>query len=120
MRLGGAAVSSSMTSKKNEIYYSRNISPEKTDVFNQAKRNKNQAAYPGEKKLIEAVEKENPDIMGISTNLEFSVHKKTKQIMVKIVDSNTKEVLKELPSEKILDMAAHMMEKAGIFIDKKA
>lgn len=120
MRLGGAAVSSGMTSQKSEIHYSGNIASKKMDVFDQAKKNKRQAAYPGEKKLIEAVEKENPDIMGVNTNLEFSVHKKTKQIMVKIVDSNTKEVLKELPSEKILDMAAHMMEKAGIFIDKKA
>jgi flagellar protein FlaG len=39
--------------------------------------------------------------------------------MVKIVDKQSKEVIKEIPPEKILDMVAQMCENAGLFIDEK-
>jgi len=39
--------------------------------------------------------------------------------MIKIVDDDSKKVLLEIPSEKILDMVASMCENAGL-IDKKA
>ena len=47
------------------------------------------------------------------------IHKKTKQIMVKIIDTNTQEVIKEVPPEKILDMVASMMERAGLIVDRR-
>jgi len=72
-----------------------------------------------EKTVINAIEKANNAMKGTNTQLEFSVHEKTKQIMVKVIDSNTKEVVREIPSEKILDMVYNMMELAGIFVDTK-
>jgi flagellar protein FlaG len=35
------------------------------------------------------------------------------------VDSNTKEVIREIPSEKILDMFASMLELAGLLVDER-
>ena len=119
MKLDGSAISSNMTSQRSEISYSEKVSSEKADMVVQSKGKEQQAAYPGERKLIEAIEKANPNLMGTNTNLEFSIHEKTKQIMVKIVDAKTEEVLKEIPSEKILDMVADMIEQSGIFIDKR-
>lgn len=51
---------------------------------------------------------------------EYKVHDELGSIMIKIYDKETKELIAEYPSEKILDMVANMCEKAGIFIDKKA
>lgn len=51
--------------------------------------------------------------------LVFSINEKTNQIIAKIVDVSTDEVIREIPSEKIVEMIADMCEKAGIFIDKK-
>lgn len=51
---------------------------------------------------------------------EYSYHDKLKQVMIKIVDKNTKEVLLEVPPKKILDMVAKMCEMVGILVDKKA
>ncbi|MBP3889441.1 MAG: flagellar protein FlaG [Cellulosilyticum sp.] len=51
--------------------------------------------------------------------LSFSVHDKTKRIMVKVLDKETKEVIREIPSEKIVDMVASMMEVAGLIVDKR-
>lgn len=49
----------------------------------------------------------------------FGVHDATKRVTIKIVDKETKEVLKEYPPEKMLDMIAKVWENAGLMVDKK-
>lgn len=49
----------------------------------------------------------------------FGVHEDTNRIMIKIVDKDTKEVVKEFPPEKTLDMIAKVWEIAGILVDEK-
>jgi flagellar protein FlaG len=39
--------------------------------------------------------------------------------MVKVIDIETKDVIKEFPPEKILDMVAKMWEVAGIMVDER-
>jgi flagellar protein FlaG len=39
--------------------------------------------------------------------------------MVKVVDSETGEVIREIPPEKLLDMFANMLELAGLIIDER-
>lgn len=72
-----------------------------------------------EEDVINAIEKANKDFIVYDRRLEFSIHEKTKQIMVKIIDVSTDEVIKELPPEKVLDMVAGVLEVAGIIVDKK-
>lgn len=49
----------------------------------------------------------------------FGIHEGTNRIMIKIVDKESKEVLKEFPPEKTLDMITMVWEMAGILIDEK-
>ena len=49
----------------------------------------------------------------------FGVHEDTNRIMIKIMDKETKEVIKEFPPEKTLDMIAKIWEMAGILVDEK-
>lgn len=49
----------------------------------------------------------------------FGIHEKTNRITIKIVDKDTKEIIKEFPPEKTLDMIAKVWEMAGILIDEK-
>lgn len=72
-----------------------------------------------EKTIISAIEQANKKLEGADREFEFSVHEKTKQIMVKVLDKESKEVVREIPSEKILDMVAAMCENAGLFVDEK-
>jgi flagellar protein FlaG len=92
------------------------------DAINQESRQENiqNEYFPGEKQFIEMIEKSNNDFKMTNSSLQFSIHEKTKQILVKIIDNNTKEVIKEIPPEKILDMVAAMLERTGLFVDKKA
>lgn len=55
------------------------------------------------------------------TNSEavFGVHDSTNRVTIKIVDKETKEVLKEYPPEKTLDMIAKVWELAGLLVDEK-
>lgn len=71
-----------------------------------------------EKQLIEAIEKANQIQKG-TTECQFSIHEATKQVMIKIIDTTTKEVVKEIPSKEILDKFATMCEVNGLFVDKK-
>lgn len=58
-------------------------------------------------------------LMGlIDRRLEFSVHEKSKQIIVKVVNQETGEVLDEIPSKKLLDLMASFHQMVGLFFDK--
>lgn len=49
----------------------------------------------------------------------FGIHDATNRVSIKIVDKDTKKVLKEYPPEKTLDMIAKVWEMAGLLVDKK-
>lgn len=49
----------------------------------------------------------------------FGIHEGTNRVTIKIVDKSTKEVIKELPPEKTLDMIARVWDLAGILVDEK-
>ncbi len=74
---------------------------------------------PGEQQIIDAIEKANKSLGVTYTRFEFSIHEDTKEIMVKVIDEATDEVIREIPPEKILDMVARMWELVGLFIDEK-
>jgi flagellar protein FlaG len=69
--------------------------------------------------VISAIEKANKHIRAYDRRLEFSIHKETNQIMVKVINTENDSIVREIPSEKVLDMVAHMWEVAGILIDEK-
>lgn len=72
-----------------------------------------------EEEAIKLIERANNKFVIYDRKFEFSIHEKTKQIMVKILDSTTDEVIKELPPEKVLDIIAGIWEVAGIMVDEK-
>ncbi len=80
--------------------------------------NRNEPTTIGELELIEAIERANKTLVGINTNFKFSIHEDTKAIMVKVINSETQEVIREIPPEKILDMVAKMWELAGLIVDR--
>lgn len=49
----------------------------------------------------------------------FGFHEETNRVTIKIVDKETKKVIKELPPEKTLDMIAKVWELAGLMVDEK-
>lgn len=70
--------------------------------------------------VTEAVETINSSIEFINRALRFSVHEDTQQMMVKVVDVLTDEVIKEIPPEDVLDTVARIREMIGLLIDERA
>lgn len=66
------------------------------------------------KRAVESINKSNPQ-----TEAVFGIHEGTNRVTIKIVDKESKEVIKEFPPEKTLDMIEKIWEMAGILVDEK-
>ena len=52
-------------------------------------------------------------------NVEISYNNEVNRYAIKVLDAESKEVLKEIPSEKPLEMFARMLEIEGLLVDEK-
>lgn len=66
------------------------------------------------RKAVEKMKKNMPHSEAV-----FGIHDGTHRVTIKLIDKDTKEVIKELPPEKTLDMIAKVWEMAGILVDEK-
>lgn len=55
-----------------------------------------------------------------NVGLEFSLHKETGRTMVKVFNKDTDELVREIPPEQILDLAAKLDEMVGMLFDQEA
>lgn len=53
------------------------------------------------------------------TQLSFKYHEDTNRIFITVTDSDTDEVIREIPPEKTLDMLAKAWEMAGLLVDER-
>lgn len=91
------------------------IATQNTDADRQ--NNSNQQAKAQNAQIKRAIE----EINKRANNSEaiFGIHDATNRVTIKIVDKETKEVLKEYPPEQTLDMIAKVWEMAGLMVDEK-
>ena len=72
---------------------------------------------PSNEQIKKAVEQLNKNMR--NSEAVFGIHEGTNRVTIKLVDKDTKEVIKELPPEKTLDMIAKAWELAGILVDER-
>lgn len=70
-------------------------------------------------KAIKELQKVINAIQGPQKLLEVSIHKETHAVMIKVKNKDTGELIREVPSEKILDAIAKLMEVTGLIVDKR-
>ena len=66
------------------------------------------------KKAVEEINKK-----ANTSEAVFGIHEETNRVTIKIVDKQTKEVIKEFPPDKTLDMISRVWEMAGLMVDEK-
>jgi flagellar protein FlaG len=66
------------------------------------------------KKAVDEINKQNAN-----KTVQFGIHERTGRMTIKILNKDTKEVIKEFPAEKTLDLIAKAWEMAGIMVDEK-
>jgi flagellar protein FlaG len=69
--------------------------------------------------LEEVVKGLNEFLQPSHTSLKFELHDELKEYYVQIIDERTKEVIREIPPKKLLDIYATMMQFVGLIVDKK-
>lgn len=67
-----------------------------------------------------AIKTANRFLDALSQNLQFSIDKDTDKTVVKLVDVNTKEVIRQIPSKEMLDLAKALDKLQGLLIKEKA
>ena len=68
----------------------------------------------------QAVEDINQSLQSLSQGLEFSLDTDTKEVVIKVVDQQTREVLRQMPTKEALEIAKALDQVLGKLIKTKA
>lgn len=77
-------------------------------------------AKPSRQQVDQAMEKMRGALPSVARNLQFSVDEETGRSVVKIVDSSTDEVIRQMPSEELLMIAKALDKFTGLLLKQKA
>lgn len=112
------------TQEQNNVYDATTVKVAEADRKNRqggSQDNSDSAARDQQQATTEQIKKA---VENLNKNLShseaiFGIHEATNRVTIKIVDKESKEVIKELPPEKTLDMIAKAWELAGILVDER-
>ena len=69
--------------------------------------------------LHKMIDRANKHLSGTNKEFAYSIHENTGELFVKVIDRDTKGLIREIPPEKTLDAIARMWNMMGIFVDDK-
>jgi flagellar protein FlaG len=61
----------------------------------------------------------NAHMKSMNRSLRFSIDDKSKEVVVKVVDENTGDVLMQIPSEEVLKLRERLDEMSGLLVEKQ-
>ncbi len=70
--------------------------------------------------LEKIIDEANAVIFGKDTHFQFEIHEKTGDVVIKLVNNETKEVVKEIPPEKLIEIMDSLWDLVGVLVDKRA
>jgi len=73
-----------------------------------------------DKTALEArIEEINRELAGQHKRIEYSFHDRPDACIVTVIDTRTGEVIRQIPSEKLLDMASAIWERFGLWVNEE-
>jgi len=72
----------------------------------------------GNMDVEEVVKNLNSITKNFNEKVQFSFHDKTNRIIIKVINSDTNEVVREIPAKYSLKLLEHFQEYLGLFIDE--
>ncbi len=117
--------------QNSESAKSQTVTPQVQTLVNEYAKFSNDNAGNGIRQHVqdirsEEVERQMRDIVDkinsrLTTNTEVSLtfHSKSNRLNIKIIDKDTKKIVKEWPSEKSLDFLAKLIDKEAVVLDKR-
>jgi len=81
--------------------------------------NQDEKAQPLEREQLEQMAQQLQDFMGeMNRSLQFKVDEDSGRDVIKVLDKDSGEVIKQYPSEEVLSLVSKLSESAGILIDQ--
>ena len=81
--------------------------------------NQDEKSQPLEREQLEQMAQQLQDFMGeMNRSLQFKVDEDSGRDVIKVLDKNSGEVIKQYPSEEVLSLVSKLSESAGILIDQ--
>ncbi len=80
----------------------------------------NATIKPSEEQLKSLVQEANDFIKPLNGSLQFSIDKDTGTTVVKVIDTSTKEIIKQFPTEEMLGLAKALSQLKGLLVKQQA
>lgn len=107
------------TAKANEKSYVENVTLQKNISESSSLNSTNQEAKFARSELEQAVDTMNELLENTHKASKFVLHDGLNKYYVRLVDTETEEVIKEIPPERLLDALYEMQKLAGMIVDEK-
>ncbi len=74
---------------------------------------------PPKRRLAQAVSNINDFLQQVHRELHFSVNEDTGRTVIQVVDQSTQEVIRQIPAESVLRLAADLEELSGLLLRER-
>lgn len=107
--------------EKVSVQTTDNISGQNQKAASTTNENQQLTEEQMEKKLKDAISMANNKLKQSQplTRCEFTYHEDVNRVSIKLIDKETKEVVKEIPPEKKIKMIEKLWEITGLLVDEK-
>ncbi|MFA5340366.1 MAG: flagellar protein FlaG [Clostridia bacterium] len=75
--------------------------------------------YNNEAQLDKQISELNNTLIKDDKRIEYSIYKETNTVVFRVINSKTNEILKEIPSTKLMDFSVAVLERFGLIADKE-
>ncbi|MBL1292796.1 MAG: flagellar protein FlaG [Thiotrichales bacterium] len=75
---------------------------------------------PGQQEVDQAVQNLNDYVQNIERNLEFSVDRNNGNTVISVIDSETEEVIRQIPPEKAVNAVRNLQRLEGLLLSAEA
>ena len=113
--LSSTGNSSAASNSKDAVENTGSVTPVET-----SKAIERNTETPALEKVKQAVQNINKSLQSMSRDLEFSVDSDSNRTIVKVVDSTTKEVIRQIPSQEAIEISKALDTVRGLLIKQQA
>lgn len=106
-----AALAASASSAPGAATATREVAPSEAEAG---------SAPASAKDLREAIDKIEKVVKPVAQDLKFSIDDETGKTVVKVIDTDTKEVIRQIPSEELMQIARALDKLQGLLVKQKA
>lgn len=100
--------------------YTPHSTPTNTPLAPAKSQEQPSSSAPSKSEVQEAATKAEEFVQSINSALQFSVDDSTGSTVVKVIDQLTKEVIRQIPSEEMLEIAKALDRISGLLVRNKA